>query len=100
MTAPVASGWSVGRVGLAPTGKRRLTTAHTQIGHSSSLARTSAIESQTVVRLPRSVRQLIASSDHPGVPHLTTKVHAEIASVNESLNPKFMSFFSLHLILS
>ncbi len=32
MTAPVASGWSVGRVGLAPTGKRRLTTAHTQSG--------------------------------------------------------------------
>jgi hypothetical protein len=29
MTAPVASGWSVRRVGLAPTGKRRLTTAHT-----------------------------------------------------------------------
>ncbi len=33
MTAPVASGWSVGRVGLAPTGKRRLTTAHTHSGH-------------------------------------------------------------------
>src|SRR5271165_4892178 len=29
MTAPVASGWSVRRVGLAPTGKRRLLTAHT-----------------------------------------------------------------------
>ena len=28
MTAPVASGWSVRRVGLAPTGKRRLLTAH------------------------------------------------------------------------
>jgi hypothetical protein len=28
MTAPVASGWSVRRVGLAPTGKRRLVTAH------------------------------------------------------------------------
>src|SRR5208337_2840758 len=26
MTAPVASGWSVRRVGLAPTGKRRLLT--------------------------------------------------------------------------
>src|SRR5262249_31059710 len=33
MTAPVASGWSVRRVGLAPTGKRRLSTAHTQSGH-------------------------------------------------------------------
>src|SRR5712692_959958 len=34
MTAPVASGWSVCRVGLAPTGKRRLFTAHTQSGRS------------------------------------------------------------------
>ena len=33
MTAPVASGWSVRRVGLAPTGKRRLVTAHTFSGH-------------------------------------------------------------------
>src|SRR6266481_2858850 len=29
VAAPVASGWSVRRVGLAPTGKRRLVTAHT-----------------------------------------------------------------------
>jgi hypothetical protein len=34
MTAPVASGWSRRRVGLAPTGKRRLSTAHTHRGHS------------------------------------------------------------------
>jgi hypothetical protein len=34
MTAPIASGWSGCRVGLAPTGKRRLVTAHTQNGHS------------------------------------------------------------------
>src|SRR6266581_3576678 len=33
MTAPVASGWSVCRVGLAPTEKRRLVTAHTSTGH-------------------------------------------------------------------
>src|SRR5215216_732863 len=32
MTAPVASGWSGCRVGLAPTGKRRLSTAHTLSG--------------------------------------------------------------------
>src|SRR4029077_3611839 len=32
MTAPIASGWSDCRVGLAPTGKRRLCTAHTQTG--------------------------------------------------------------------
>ena len=34
MTAPIASGWSGCRVGLAPTGKRRLVTAHTQSRHS------------------------------------------------------------------
>jgi hypothetical protein len=33
MTAQVASGWSGCRVGLAPTGKRRLVTAHTLSGH-------------------------------------------------------------------
>jgi hypothetical protein len=33
MTAPVASGWSGCRVGLAPTGKRRLSTAHTPSRH-------------------------------------------------------------------
>ena len=33
MTAPIASGWSGCRVVLAPTGKRRLVTAHTQSGH-------------------------------------------------------------------
>ena len=31
-----ASGWSSCRVGLAPTGKRRLVTAHTPSGHSGS----------------------------------------------------------------
>jgi hypothetical protein len=34
MTAPIASDWSGCRVGLAPTGKRRLVTAHTRCGHS------------------------------------------------------------------
>ena len=33
MTAPVASGWSGCRVGFAPTGTRRLFTAHTRNGH-------------------------------------------------------------------
>src|SRR4030088_792637 len=33
MTAPIASGWSGCRVGLAPTGKRRLCTAHAINGH-------------------------------------------------------------------
>jgi hypothetical protein len=31
MTAPIASGWSGCRVGLAPTGKRRLSTAHARM---------------------------------------------------------------------
>jgi hypothetical protein len=43
MTAPVASGWSVRRVGLAPTGKRRLGTAHTLSGHCGSRRRTSQL---------------------------------------------------------
>jgi hypothetical protein len=34
MTAPIASGWSGCRVGLSPTGKRRLVTAHARSGHS------------------------------------------------------------------
>jgi hypothetical protein len=33
MAGPIASGWSSCRVGLAPTGKRRLCAAHTQPGH-------------------------------------------------------------------
>ena len=33
MTAPVASGWSGCQVGLSPTRKRRLLTAHTSNGH-------------------------------------------------------------------
>src|SRR5258705_9488000 len=38
MTAPVASGWSGCRVGLAPTGKRRLVTAHTRNGRPDCIA--------------------------------------------------------------
>jgi hypothetical protein len=34
MAASVTSGWSVRRVGLAPTGKRRLLTAHARSGRS------------------------------------------------------------------
>src|SRR3981189_777009 len=39
LTAPVASGWSGCRVGLAPTGKRRLSTAHTHLGQTKCGAR-------------------------------------------------------------
>src|SRR6202453_2108371 len=39
MTASVASGWSGRRVGLAPTGKRRLLTTHANSGHSTKARR-------------------------------------------------------------
>ena len=50
MTAPIASGWSGCRVGFAPTGKRRLVTAHTRFGHrpDPSLRPTSAIAQRLV----------------------------------------------------
>jgi hypothetical protein len=44
MTAPVASGWSVRRMGLAPTGKRRLLTAHANSSHSPAAWRTGQID--------------------------------------------------------
>jgi hypothetical protein len=44
MTAPVASGWSGRRVGLAPTGKRRLLTAHANSGRSLRARRTGQID--------------------------------------------------------
>ena len=50
MTAPVASGWSVRRVGLAPTGKRRLLTAHANSGHSSTRGNRPHSESEVAVR--------------------------------------------------
>src|SRR6266478_4406349 len=44
MPAPVASGWSGCRVGLAPTGKRRLVTAHTRLGKLSEAIPNALIE--------------------------------------------------------
>src|SRR6202166_1308234 len=49
MTAPVASGWSGCRVGLTPTGKRRLSTAHTQAGHRTMSEKVPGTDSCTVV---------------------------------------------------
>jgi hypothetical protein len=43
MTAPVASGWSGCRVGLAPTGKRRLCTAHATGRHWETMAYFAAV---------------------------------------------------------
>jgi hypothetical protein len=63
IAAPAASGWSVCRVGLAPTGKRRLVTAHTQGGlyeaparageHSTSIAGNKAISSRLIITKKR-----------------------------------------------
>jgi hypothetical protein len=50
MTAPVASGWSVRRVGLSPTGKRRLLTAHTLRRHASGHASRAARDGRCQIR--------------------------------------------------
>src|SRR5207253_5013393 len=60
MTAPIASGWSVCRVGLAPTGKRRLSTAH---------ARTGLMHRG---KQPRSFDHLVGAGGEPGR-HVETK---------------------------
>src|ERR1700720_1497669 len=49
IAAPVASGWSGCRVGLTPTGKRRLSTAHPQHGHAGTFDMT-AVSSATACR--------------------------------------------------
>ena len=48
MTAPIAPGWSGCRVGLAPTGKRRLITAHAKSRHWKTIITTR----QGLTRLP------------------------------------------------
>ena len=56
MTAPIASGWSGCRVGFAPTGKRRLVTAHTRNGQlvwsASSLLRLKVCVKLSLAGLP------------------------------------------------
>ena len=53
MTAPVASGLSVRRVGLAPTGKRRLLTAHANSGHCPRACPFSVVASPDPIRTER-----------------------------------------------
>jgi hypothetical protein len=67
MTAPVASGWSVRRVGLAPTGKRRLVTAHTSSGHCRRCPRTLHSGFQTLFPAPQAAFRR-ASRLVPGAP--------------------------------
>src|SRR5271156_5096173 len=50
MTAPVASGWSGCRVGLTPTGKRRLSTAHANDSPGAVVARVKSSPSATLLR--------------------------------------------------
>src|SRR5580704_7934567 len=62
MTAPVASGWSVRRVGFAPTGKRRLRTAHAKSSHSRVLEMAPAHEGRrfaTALRRPSVTRRAL-----------------------------------------
>jgi hypothetical protein len=55
MTAPVASGWSDCRVGLTPTGKRRLFTAHTPSGHRAPIYTSRSYDYRPVVSLRWSI---------------------------------------------
>ena len=78
MTAPVASGWSVRRVGLAPTGKRRLLTAHANSGHSGTAWRMvkSALRSPIEVqngRVERNAGLLVPSRSRSTGPHRVCK---------------------------
>src|SRR6266571_4310647 len=69
MTAPVASGWSGCRVGLAPTGKRRLFTAHAR----SRLMRSSEKDRYSITTSARSKKDSeILSSSVFAVFRLTT----------------------------
>src|SRR5580692_9664099 len=56
MTAPIASGWSGCRVGLTPTGKRRLVTAHANGGHL-RLSRARELKLTKYCARPRSARR-------------------------------------------
>ena len=64
MTAPVASGWSVRRVGLAPTGKRRLLTAHANSSHSPRAWRTDQIDPLLPFPVCNPVRKECATISH------------------------------------
>jgi hypothetical protein len=52
IAAPVASGWSGCRVGLAPTGKRRLSTAHGRSGHFADIVNVSRLTRRRLSRPP------------------------------------------------
>src|SRR5258707_15132490 len=64
MTAPIASGWSGCRVGLAPTGKRRLVTAHANAGHTFHSSRRGWFKKFRQRRFERTVEPLAEGSLH------------------------------------
>src|SRR5580704_4184334 len=55
MTAPIAFGWSGCRVGLAPTGKRRLVTAHTHSGHCPTAMAVLTVGAKSILAAPDDV---------------------------------------------
>jgi hypothetical protein len=63
MTAPVASGWSVRRVGLAPTGKAPRFTAHATSGRSSP----SGVASNQAAGISPVFRYVYAANRHATV---------------------------------
>ena len=75
MTAPVASGWSGCRVGLAPTGKRRLFTAHTLSGPTSRAIRW---HKAVLQRREPSRRQGNTWTPHPHPPHEILRRHHQV----------------------
>jgi hypothetical protein len=81
MTAPVASGWSDRRVGLTPTGKRRLSTAHTLLGLRGCIAAASgsvvcdgtAVGSERFGE-PAMPHPIVQSTDQRGAGMTTSKI--------------------------
>src|SRR5246127_1938057 len=68
MTAPIASGWSVCRVGLAPTGKRRLYTAHTRSGREAKRTSTGRQAGRIGRELPKGDFDCLATLSHGTLP--------------------------------
>src|SRR5229473_2946681 len=67
MTAPIASGWSDCRVRFAPTGKRRLCTAHTRSGHHTAVDDHAALASRRSIWLRSTSKSigLVSSASAP-----------------------------------
>ncbi len=84
MSAPVASGWSGCRVGLAPTGKRRLCTAHTHRSRRRFSQRTTGLPHIAVIQFS-SVSGSRMGPDFPGDRRKLTLTGRAIAPKDSSL---------------